>query len=88
MFDLAQAIVAMPGGFARLRRFEVITWKQLGRHTKPIIFFDTEQGYWQPLMDLVDHVEAQGFLHSRLTNLYTSIRHPEELPAALAAQLG
>ena len=39
-------------------------------------------------MDLVDHVEAQGFLHSRLTNLYTSIRHPEELPAALAAQLG
>ena len=89
MFDLAQAIVAMPGGFGTLEEiFEVITWKQLGRHTKPIIFFDTEQGYWQPLMDLVDHVEAQGFLHSRLTNLYTSIRHPEELPAALAAQLG
>ena len=88
MFDLAQAIVAMPGGFGTLEEiFEVITWKQLGRHTKPIVFFDTEQGYWQPLMDLVDHVEAQGFLHSRLNNLYTSIRHPDELPAALAAQL-
>ena len=62
MFDLAQAIVAMPGGFGTLEEvFEVIAWKQLGRHTKPIVFFDTEQGYWQPLMDLVDHVEAQGF---------------------------
>ena len=39
MFDLAQAIVAMPGGFGTMEEiFEVITWKQLGRHNKPIIF--------------------------------------------------
>ncbi|MAV46973.1 MAG: TIGR00730 family Rossman fold protein, partial [Alphaproteobacteria bacterium TMED89] len=88
MFDLAQAIVAMPGGFGTLEEiFEVITWKQLGRHNKPIIFLDTEQGFWQPLMSLVDHLEEQGFLHSRLQNLYVSIRDPENLPAALESQL-
>jgi len=88
MFDLAQAIVAMPGGFGTLEEiFEVITWKQLGRHNKPIIFLDTEQGFWQPLMGLVDHLEEQGFLHSRLQNLYVSIRDPEDLPAALESQL-
>ena len=88
MFDLAQAIVAMPGGFGTLEEiFEVITWKQLGRHNKPIIFLDTEQGFWQPLMSLVDHLEEQGFLHSRLQNLYVSIRDPEDLPAALESQL-
>lgn len=88
MFDLAQAIVAMPGGFGTLEEiFEVITWKQLGRHNKPIIFFDTDQGYWQPMMTLIDHLEDQGFLHSRLKNLYTSIRHPDELPHALERQL-
>jgi len=88
MFDLAQAIVAMPGGFGTLEEIgEVITWKQLGRHNKPIIFLDTEQGFWQPLMGLVDHLEEQGFLHSRLQNLYVSIRDPEDLPAALESQL-
>ncbi|MGB1160850.1 MAG: TIGR00730 family Rossman fold protein [Alphaproteobacteria bacterium] len=88
MFDLAQAIVAMPGGFGTMEEiFEVITWKQLGRHNKPIIFFDTDQGFWQPMMTLIDHLEDQGFLHSRLKNLYTSIRHPEELADAFERQL-
>lgn len=88
MFDLAQAIVAMPGGFGTMEEiFEVITWKQLGRHNKPIIFFDTDQGFWQPMMTLIDHLEDQGFLHSRLKNLYTSIRHAEELADAFERQL-
>ena len=88
MFDLAQAIVAMPGGFGTMEEiFEVITWKQLGRHNKPIIFLDTEQGFWQPLMTLIDHLEEQGFLHSRLKNLYVSIRDPEDLPKAFESQL-
>ena len=88
MFDLAQAIVAMPGGFGTMEEiFEVITWKQLGRHNKPIIFFDTERGYWQPMMTLIDHLETEGFLHSRLTNLYASIEAPEALLDALESQL-
>ena len=53
----------------------------------PIIFLDTEQGFWQPLMTLIDHLEEQGFLHSRLKNLYVSIRDPEDLPKAFESQL-
>ncbi len=88
MFDLAQAIVAMPGGFGTLEEiFEVITWKQLGRHNKPIIFLDTDRKYWQPLMQTIDHVEEQGFLHSRLKNLYVSIEDPDDLIGALESQL-
>jgi uncharacterized protein (TIGR00730 family) len=88
MFDLAQAIVAMPGGFGTLEEiFEVITWKQLGRHNKPIIFLDTDRKYWQPLMQTIDHVVEQGFLHSRLKNLYVSIEDPDDLIGALESQL-
>ena len=39
------------------------------------------------MMALIDHLEDEGFLHSRLHNLYVSIRDPEELLDALEAQL-
>ena len=61
MFMNSDAIVVLPGGAGTLDEFfEVVTWKQIGLHQKPIFLLNTE-GYWNPLTHLVDHVIAEGF---------------------------
>ena len=61
MFDLADAFVVLPGGFGTLdETFEIVTWRQLGLHDKPIVLID-RNGYWDPFMDLIDHLIASGF---------------------------
>jgi hypothetical protein len=62
----ADAIVVMPGGAGSLDEFfEVLTWRQLGLHAKPIILMNVA-GYWDPLKALLDHVVAQGFADESL----------------------
>ncbi|MFK7938085.1 MAG: TIGR00730 family Rossman fold protein [Roseovarius sp.] len=66
MFMNCDAIVVLPGGAGSLDEFfEVLTWRQIGLHTKPIFLLNT-QGYWTPLMNLVDHVIAHGFADASL----------------------
>ena len=61
MFMNADAVAVLPGGAGSLDElFEVLTWRQLGLHAKPIYLLDVK-GYWQPLVALIDHVIAQGF---------------------------
>ncbi len=43
----------------------MLTWAQLGLHAKPIVLLDTE-GYWQPLVRLIEHTVAEGFAEARL----------------------
>ncbi len=63
MFDLADAFVALPGGFGTLdEMFEMLTWRQLGLGRKPCAFLDVD-GFWQPLMAMLDHMVAERFLH-------------------------
>ena len=66
MFMNADAVVVLPGGAGSLDEFfEVLTWRQLGLHAKPIVLLDVE-GYWQPLLALLDHVVAEGFADASL----------------------
>ena len=66
MFMNADAVVVLPGGAGSLDEFfEVLTWRQLGLHDKPIILMNIA-GYWDPLIDLVDHVIDQGFADASL----------------------
>ncbi|MDA9865333.1 TIGR00730 family Rossman fold protein [bacterium] len=61
MFMNADAVAVLPGGAGSLDEFfEVLTWAQLGLHTKPVFLVDI-QGYWQPLVNVLDHIVAQGF---------------------------
>lgn len=62
MADLAQAFMAMPGGFGTLDElFEIITWAQLGIHTRPIGLFNGD-GFFTPLLAWLDQaVIGQGF---------------------------
>jgi uncharacterized protein (TIGR00730 family) len=64
MFELADAFVALPGGVGTLEELiEQLTWVQLGRHRKPVLFANIN-GFWAPLIDLIDHMRSLGFIHS------------------------
>ena len=88
MFVNSDAIVVLPGGAGSLDEFfEVLTWRQLGLHTKPIYLLDVD-GYWQPLVALVDHVIAQGFAEPGLRSFLTAVPDVETLATELRAALG
>jgi uncharacterized protein (TIGR00730 family) len=62
MFDRADGFVALPGGVGTLEELvEQLTWAQLGRHKKPILIANIN-GYWDPLLTLVEHMRDQKFM--------------------------
>jgi uncharacterized protein (TIGR00730 family) len=62
MYDLADAFVALPGGFGTLEELaEVATWSQLGLLRKPIVLLDVD-GFWDPLVALLDRMVTSGLL--------------------------
>lgn len=64
MFEEADAFIALPGGIGTLEELiEIMTWAQLGRHDKPIALLNTDN-FWSPLIDLLHHMDAQGFIHN------------------------
>lgn len=83
MFMNSDAIVVLPGGMGSLDEFfEVLTWKQIGLHDKPIFLLSTE-GYWAPLEALIDHAISEGFAGSETRGFYTSVDSVEALFSAL-----
>jgi hypothetical protein len=61
MFERADAFVVLPGGIGTLEEFfEVLSWRTLGLHAKPIVILDVE-GYWEPLAALLHGVVEGGF---------------------------
>lgn len=66
MSALSDAVIALPGGCGTLDElFEAITWSQLGLHEKPIGLFDVD-GYYKPLLSVLDRMTEEGFVHPRL----------------------
>lgn len=73
MFELADGFVALPGGVGTLdETIEVITWRLLGLHDKPIVIAD-QDGYWKPLAALIQHTIAEGFAAPDLPDLYSVV---------------
>ena len=61
MFDRSDAFVILPGGIGTLEEFfEVLSWRTLGLHAKPIVIID-QGGYWQPLEALLKSIVTGGF---------------------------
>ena len=84
MFMNSDAAVVLPGGAGSLDEFfEVLTWAQIGLHEKPILLVDVD-GYWQPLLRLLDHVIAEGFADAGLLGLFKTVPDVPALEATLA----
>ena len=71
MFMNCNAVVVLPGGAGSLdEMFEVLTWRQLGLHEKPVVLVNT-RGYWDPLIALINHVVDQGFADASILDYFT-----------------
>jgi uncharacterized protein (TIGR00730 family) len=84
MAELAEAFIAMPGGYGTFEElFEIITWAQLGIHRKPIGLLNVA-GYFDALLQLVEHAIAEGFIRSEHRQLTVVAAQPQALLDALA----
>lgn len=85
MAEMSDAFLIMPGGLGTLEEtFEILTWKQLGLHQKPVIIADIE-GYWHHLTELIDHMIAENYAKAENRALFQVIDSIDELLPALSA---
>ena len=83
MADLADAFIALPGGFGTLEEFfEVLTWSQLGLHAKPCGILNVLD-YYNPLLRMLDHAVEERFLKPQNRALVLAHQTPSELLQAL-----
>src|SRR3954470_2460397 len=67
MFEHSDAFVAMPGGVGTLEELvEQLTWKQLGRHAKPVLLANIDN-FWEPLFSLLSHMRQTEFIRAGLS---------------------
>lgn len=72
------AFIALPGGLGTLEELlEVMSFKQIGLHDKPIVVLDTD-GYWQPLLEMLERGFALGFIQRHFRGLWTVAKTPRE----------
>tara|TARA_R110002074_G_scaffold235457_3_gene407355 strand:+ start:1814 stop:2431 length:618 start_codon:yes stop_codon:yes gene_type:complete len=87
MFERSDAFVALPGGIGTLEELvEMLTWAQLGRHNHPIIIANLN-GFWDPLVDLLDHMIQQKFMHSNIRRFYGVVDKVEDILPRIEAAL-
>ena len=86
MFEHSDAFVAMPGGVGTLEELvEQLTWKQLGRHAKPVLLANID-GFWEPLLALFAHMRATEFIRPSLSfDILKAERVEDILPQLRAA---
>jgi uncharacterized protein (TIGR00730 family) len=83
MAERADAFAILPGGIGTLdEAFEILTWRQLKLHDKPIFVVDVA-GYWQPLRALLDHIVAHNFATNLVPRLVEIVPDVAALMAAL-----
>ncbi len=85
MFERADAFVALPGGIGTLEEIvEIMTWAQLGRHRKPMIFANIG-GFWDPMLKLIRHMADEGFIHTAHLVQPLVVDEPEQIVPTLLA---
>ena len=79
MFELSDVFVVLPGGIGTLdETFEVLTWRQLGLHSKLIVLLSAAD-YWRPFKELVDEIVKAEFAMAAVGDLFSVVASPKEL---------
>jgi uncharacterized protein (TIGR00730 family) len=85
MFEKSDAFVALPGGIGTVEEIvEIMTWAQLGHHRKPIVFGNVN-GFWNPMLALMEHMAAEGFIHTAQRVKPLVVDNPEAIVGAILA---
>lgn len=75
----SDAFVVLPGGYGTMEELlEMVTWQQLGYHTKPIGLLDVE-GFFQHFLKFLDHMVQEGFVREEFRKILVCGSSPEEL---------
>ena len=75
--ELGDAYIILPGGFGTIEEVsEVLSFKQLGFHTKPIVFVNTKQ-FFTPLLAFFDRAFEEAFIHERFRDVYAVADTPQ-----------
>lgn len=91
MVERSDAFLILPGGIGTLdEMFEIITWRQLRLHGKPVVIINTD-GFWNPLVALMEHMTETGFMRKpnlpgaedRLYHVVDSVEEAVDLLARL-----
>lgn len=87
MFMNADAVVVLPGGAGSLDElFEVLTWRQLELHRKPVFLLNIS-GYWDALDNLLEHIIREGFAGAELRDYLEFLPDIDTLQARLEGAL-
>jgi uncharacterized protein (TIGR00730 family) len=87
MAELSDGFIALPGGFGTFEElFEIVTWAQLGMHSKPLGLLNVA-GFFDPLLALVDHVVDAAFILPEHRDILIEARTPEALLDRMAGYI-
>mgnify|MGYP003393346756 CR=1 FL=1 len=87
MVRLADAFIALPGGFGTLDELcEVVTWSQLGIHKKPIGILNT-RSYYDTFLSFIAHAQSEGFIRNIPAGYLVVESSPEALVNRISAEL-
>ncbi len=79
MASLSDGFIAMPGGMGTLEElFEMLTWSQLGIHSKPVGLLNVD-GFYDQLLGFVAHLHLEGFVQARHAALLMAEAEPDAL---------
>lgn len=79
MAELSDGFIVLPGGLGTLdETLEIITWKQLNLHDKPIIIVNIDD-YWRPLEQLIGHTVSNGYTHSENSEIVTFVSNVDSV---------
>ena len=79
MFQRSDAFIIFPGGFGTMdEMFEILTWKQLMLHDKPVIIYN-HKGYWDPLIALMKNIIEQRFAKTEVATFYHVVTELDEI---------
>ncbi|MEQ9491174.1 MAG: TIGR00730 family Rossman fold protein [Alphaproteobacteria bacterium] len=84
MAEVSDAFVVLPGGFGTMdETFEILTWRQLALHNKPTVIVDID-GYWRPLVSLMEHIIDEGFASPDNRGLYDVVATVDDVLPAIS----
>jgi uncharacterized protein (TIGR00730 family) len=87
MFEASDAFAVFPGGVGTLEEvIELISWRRLELHNKPIVFADLK-GFWQPFFKLIDHTVAERVTPDWLPATWASVTRAEDVLPCIRRQL-